>query len=123
MPNASSYRVALSKAGATLASTTVTTPSWSPTVTTTPGNASLSVRAVVLRKPGKVATLSVPLADVTAPQGSYSSSWDNNTGIATIAEDSLSDNSGTVGITDGRLERRDRPEAWTTGATINHSYR
>src|SRR5690242_9282339 len=35
--NATSYKVALTKGGATLASANVTTASWSPTVTTGPG--------------------------------------------------------------------------------------
>ena len=122
-PNASAYRVALSKAGSTLASATVSSPAWSPAVTTTPGNASLSVRAVFGRKQGKVATLSVPLADVTAPQGSYSSSWDNNSGIATLAQDSLSDNAGTAGITRAVNWNDGSPsQVWTAGATINHTY-
>ena len=64
--SATSYRVSLTKCGATLSSGTVTTTSWSPTVTSTPGNASLSVRAVVGRRQD---ALSVPLPDVTAPPG------------------------------------------------------
>ena len=61
--SATSYRVSLTKGGGTtLSSTTVTTTSWAPTVSTTPGTASVSVRAVVGRKPGKTATKSVVLA-------------------------------------------------------------
>ena len=45
--SATSYRVSLTKGGTTLSSTTVTTTSWAPTVSTTPGTASVSVRAVV----------------------------------------------------------------------------
>jgi hypothetical protein len=120
---ATSYRVALKESGTTLASKTVTTTSWSPTVTTSPGNASLSVRAVIARKPGRSATLSVPLPDQVAPQGTYSSAWDNNTGGATITQDSLTDNSPISGVirtvdwNDGSL-----PQVWTTGTTLNHSY-
>lgn len=122
VPTATSYRVALSKGSTTLASTTVTTAAWSPTVTAAPGNASLSVRAVVGRKPGKAATLTVPLADVTAPQGSYSSSWDNGTGLATITQDALSDNAGLPGIT-RTVDWGDATIVdWPSGSTITHTY-
>ncbi|MFC5175990.1 PKD domain-containing protein [Nocardioides taihuensis] len=122
VPTATSYRVALSKGSTTLASTTVATAAWSPTVTAAPGNASLSVRAVVGRKPGKAATLTVPLADVTAPQGSYSSSWDNGTGLATITQDALSDNAGLPGIT-RTVDWGDATIVdWPSGSTITHTY-
>jgi len=120
--SATSYRVSLTKSGATLSSTTVTTTSWAPTVTATPGNASLSVRAVVGKRPGKTATLTVPLADVTAPQGSYSSSWSNDTGVATITEDSLTDNSPVSGVTRTVNWDDGTSVAWPTGTTITHSY-
>jgi hypothetical protein len=82
------------------------------------------VRAVFGRKPGKAATLSVPLPDVTAPQGSYASSWDNDTGLATIAQDSLSDNSGTTDITRAvNWNDGTPPETWLAGTTtITHTY-
>lgn len=121
---ASSYRVVLSKAGATLASATVTAPAWSPTVTATPGNASLSVRPYVGRKPGKTATLTIPLADVTPPAGSYSSTWDNSTGDATITQDALSDNAGPAGII-RTVDWGDDPATvvdWPSGTTIGHTY-
>ncbi len=120
--SATSYRVSLTKGGATLSSGTVTTTSWSPTVTSTPGNASLSVRAVVGRRQGKIATLSVPLPDVTAPQGAYSSAWNNNSGDATITEDSLTDNSPVSGVTRTVDWGDGPPVAWPTGTTINHTY-
>ena len=127
--NATSYRVALTKGGATLSSATVNTTSWKPTVTTTPGNASLSVRALVGKRPGRTATRTVPLPDVVAPQGSYTSTWDNNTGDATITEDALTDNSpspaspgrwtGATGLRwPGRPEPRSRtPTRWSRSAT------
>ena len=122
--NATSYRVALTKGGTTLKSATVNTNAWSPTVTTTPGNATLSVRAVAGRKPGKPATLSVPLPDVTDPTGSFSAASDNSTGEAVITQDALSDDSGASQVTrtvdwgDGSAA-----EVWTPGTTtINHSY-
>ena len=123
-PSATSYRVALTKGGATLSSSTVTTTSWSPTVTTTPGTASLSVRAVVGRKPGRTSTISVPLPDLTAPDGTFSSTWNNNTGAATITQESLSDNSPVSGIT-RTVDWNDGsgPKDWPTGTTtIGHTY-
>src|SRR5215212_3484834 len=97
-PRATSYRVTLTQGGATLASAKVTTTHWSQTVTATPGTASLKVRPVVRNQPGKAATISVPLPDVTAPNGSYSSTWEDNTGDATITEDSLTDTSPVANV-------------------------
>jgi hypothetical protein len=122
-PNATSYRVALTLSGATLSSATVTTTTWTPTVTAAPGNASLSVRAVVGRRPGKTATISVPLPDVTAPRGSYSSTWDNDTGLATITQDSLTDNSPVSGVTRTVSWGEGSPVVWPAGTTtITHTY-
>jgi hypothetical protein len=120
--NATSYRVTLTKGGTTLSSTTVTATNWTPHVVTTPGNASLSVRGVVGKKPGRIATLTVPLPDGVAPQGSYSSSWNNNTGEATITEDSLTDNLPISGVTRTVDWGVGSPVAWPNGATITHTY-
>jgi hypothetical protein len=120
--NATGYRVALTKGGATLASTTVKTASWSPTVTATPGNASLSVRAVLGKKPGRTASVTVPFSDVSPPQGSYSRVWDNNTGLATITQDSLTDNSPVSGVTRTVSWGVGSPVAWPTGTTITHTF-
>jgi hypothetical protein len=81
------------------------------------------VRAVLGRKPGKPASLTVPLADVTAPTGTYSASSDNATGGATITQASLSDDSGAGQVTrtvdwgDGSPT-----QAWNSGTTIGHTY-
>jgi hypothetical protein len=121
--NATKYRVAVTKGGATLVSTTVTTASWSCAFATGAGNATLGVRAVITRKPGPEATVAVPLPDITAPTGSFSSSWVNATGVATITQESLADDSPvgqvtrTVDWNDGSL-----PVAWTTGVTLTHTY-
>jgi hypothetical protein len=120
--NATSYRVSLTKGGTTLASTTVTSTSWTPHVTTTPGNASLSVRGVIGKKPGRTATLTVPLPDKIAPQGSYSSDWNNNTGLATITQDSLTDNLPVSGVTRTVNWGVGSPVAWPSGTTISHTY-
>jgi hypothetical protein len=121
--NATKYRVAVTKGGATLVSVTVTTASWSGTFSTSAGNATLGVRAVITRKPGPEATVVVPLPDITAPTGSFSSSWVNATGVATITQDSLADDSPvgqvtrTVDWNDGSL-----PETWSSGLTLTHPY-
>jgi hypothetical protein len=120
--SATSYKVSLTKGGATLASATVTKTSWTPTVTTTPGSASLSVRAVIGKRQGKPGAISVPLPDVTAPAGSYSSSWNNNTGLATITQDSLTDNSPVSGVTRTVNWGVGSPVAWPAGTTITHTY-
>ena len=114
--------MALTKGGATLSSATVNTTSWKPTVTTTPGNASLSVRALVGKRPGRTATRTVPLPDVVAPQGSYTSTWDNNTGDATITEDALTDNLPVSGVTRTVDWGVGSPVAWPSGTTITHTY-
>ena len=120
-PSANGYRVVLTKGGATLSATTVTSTSWTPTVTTTPGNALLSVRALLGKKPGKTATLSVPLPDVTAPTGTFTTAWDDVTKIATLTQTALSDDSNgavsrTVDWGDGTVV------PWTTGMTLDHTY-
>jgi hypothetical protein len=120
--NATSYRVAITMGGTTLASKTVTAVQWSPHFTGAPGNATLSVRAVIGKKPGRTATKGFVLPDVVAPNGSYSSSWTNSNGHATITQDSLTDNSPLSGVTrtvdwgDGTVV------GWPTGTTINHTY-
>src|SRR5215208_2681822 len=73
---ATSYRVTLTKGGATLASAKVPDNSWSPTITATPGTASLNVRTLIGKKPGRTATFSFTLPDVVAPTGTFVSSKD-----------------------------------------------
>jgi hypothetical protein len=121
--SATKYKVAITKGGVTLASATITTTSWNPTVTTTPGSASLAVTPVAVHRKGATARLTFTMADVTAPQGSYSSSWDNNTGVATITQDSLTDDSPVAQVT-RTVDWNDGTsvQAWTTGTTLNHTY-
>ena len=120
---ATKYRVAVTRSGATLASATVTPTSWSGTLTASPGDVTVGVRAVAVHKPGPTSSITVNLPDVVAPTGSYSSAWDNNTGVATLTQDSLTDNAPvgqvtrTVNWDDGGPT-----EAWTTGTTLNHTY-
>jgi hypothetical protein len=121
--NATSYRVSITMGGATLASAKVTSTSWSPTFMSAPGTASLSVKALNGHRPGKASTIPLDLKDVTPPQGSFSTTWDNNTGDATITQDSLTDN-GPVSAVTRTVDWNDGsdPEAWTSGTTIHHTY-
>ena len=121
--NATSYRVNVVKGGVTLATATVTTNAWSPTFASSPGTGTLSVRAVAKRQPGKATSISIPLLDVTAPSGTYSSDWDNSTGHATITQDSLTDNAPVAGVT-RTVDWNDgtSPEAWASGTTLGHDY-
>ncbi|MDX6360177.1 MAG: 5-nucleotidase [Nocardioidaceae bacterium] len=117
---ATKYRVAITKNGVTLASATVIAPSWSTTITSAPGTASLAVTPVAVHRKGSTSTFSFPLADVTAPQGSFTSSW---TGThATITQQTLSDDSGTVGITRTVDWGDGTSVPWTSGTTLNHTY-
>lgn len=125
VPNATRYRVSLTKGSTTLASGTVTATTWSPHFTTSPGTATLSVRGVVGKKPGRIAKLTVPLPDKVAPQGSYGSSWDNNTGKATITQQSLTDNLPTTGVTrvvDWQDPSHPGTVAWTGTDPLEHTY-
>jgi hypothetical protein len=102
----------------------VSASSWPVTVTTTPGSATLSVRGVIGRKPGRIATVPVVLADVTAPKGSFSSTWTNNDAKATLTQDSLTDDGPLSGVT-RRVNWDDGSgtEVWPGGTTtISHTY-
>jgi hypothetical protein len=93
-------------------------------VTTTPGNASLSVRAVITRKPGPSATTVVNLPDVTAPTGTFVTSKNDATKVGTITQTALSDDSGTAGIT-RTVDWGDNTSAvtWPSGSTVlTHTY-
>jgi len=123
--NATSYRVTLTKGGTTLASATVNTTSWSPHVVTTPGNASLSVRGVIGKKPGRTATLTVPLPDVVAPTGAFHATWNNNTRIATISITTpVADNSGgaVTATVNWDSENSSATEPWDLSSDITHTY-
>ena len=107
----------MTKGGATLVSTTVTTTSWSPHRHRTRATPRSACRAVMRTKPGKGATVavSVRLADVTAPPGSFTSCVGQQHRLATITQESLTDDSRSAGITrtvdwdDGTSGGLDRP--------------
>jgi hypothetical protein len=121
--NATGYKATVTTGGSVLSSATLTTPAWSPTLHTTPGSATLSVRAVVGHRTGKPSSVPLQLLDVTKPTGTFAAASDNTTGGAIITQDSLNDDSGAANVTrtvdwgDGSA-----PEAWTTGTPINHHY-
>ncbi len=124
--NATKYKVALTKGGVTLASTTVTTLGWHLDVTTAPGTGSLAVTPLATHFKGATVRTNVTFADLTAPTGNYSSTWDNNTGVATLTQESLTDDSPVAQITrsvdwDGPAGPLS-PVAWTTGTTLTHTY-
>jgi hypothetical protein len=118
---ATKYRVALTKGGVTLSSGNVTTTAWTPTVTSTPGTASLSVTPVATHRKGTTVSVPVNLPDVVAPEGSYTSSW---VGVnATITEVSLSDDSPVAGVS--RVVSwgdASSPQAWPSDTTLDHTY-
>jgi hypothetical protein len=121
--NATRYRVSVTRAGITLASGTVTATAWNGTVTAAPGDTTLSVRGLAKNRPGQTTSITVNLPDATPPSGSYSSSWSNNTGGATITQDSLTDNLPVDQVT-RNVDWNDgtAPAAWTIGTTIDHTY-
>jgi hypothetical protein len=119
---ATSYRTSLLTAsGTVLASATVTTPTWVTTTTSAAGTR-LSVKVVPLagKRPGRAATATVTLPDLTAPQGSFGLDLDGR--VATLRQESLSDDvtpakdiRRTVDWGDGTVE------PWE-GTTIQHAY-
>jgi hypothetical protein len=123
VPNATAYRASLTKGGTTLASKTVSSPSWNATLTTSPGIATLSVQAVVGHRKGRAGTTSVALLDVTRPNGSFSTTWSNDTGAATLSQDSLTDDSPVALVTRSVDWGDGSPvQPWTLGTTLDHSY-
>jgi hypothetical protein len=118
---ATKYKVALSQGGVTLASASVATTSWSSTVTSNPGDASLAVTPVANHRKGTTVRVTVHLPDVKAPEGTFTVDW---TGVdATLTQTSLTDDSNVAAVTrvvnwgDGT-----GAETWSSGTTLNHSY-
>jgi hypothetical protein len=123
LAGATSYRTSVTRGGTTLASATVTSPSWSASVTAAPGAVTLTVIPVAKHKPGTAASITVNLPDLTAPSGTYTTTW-TDAGDATLTQASLTDDSPVSQITrvvswgDGSA-----PQTWTgTGTTLTHHY-
>ncbi|HET9842755.1 MAG TPA: PKD domain-containing protein [Nocardioides sp.] len=122
--NATSYRASISRAGVTVASTTVTTRSWNPTVAAAPGQQlTVTVRGLAGHFKGKPGTKTLTLTDQLAPTGTYTSTFVTDAGTATITQDALSDDSPVSGVT-RTVDWGDSsgPEAWPSGATLDHQY-
>jgi hypothetical protein len=122
--NAASYKVTLTKGGTTLRSVTVTGTSYSPTVQSTPGAATLSVRAVNGHRKGTISSVSIPFGDVNAPTGTFTTNCDKETGGASVTVDTLTDDSGSAGITrtvDWNLTGLD-PVAWSGNLPLTNTY-
>jgi hypothetical protein len=123
--NATAYKVVLTNAGVTVASTTVSTLGWDEDVVTTPGLGTLAVTPVAGHFKGTTVRKNVTFADVTAPTGTYTSTWDNSSGQATITQDSRTDDSPVAQVTRtvNWHETSNSPdEAWTTSAPLTHTY-
>jgi hypothetical protein len=121
--NATGYRVSIVKGATTLASKTVTTLSWDPTVTSGPGQATLQVQAVINHSKGAATRVTVVLPDKIAPTGAFSTSKVDVSKQGTITQTALADDSGVAGIT-RTVSWGDAsgPVAWTAGTQISHTY-
>ena len=123
VPKATGYRASLTKGGTTLATKTVTGTSWTTTLNTSPGTATLAVQAVIGHHKGRPSTGPVQLLDVTKPNGSFSTTWSNVTGAATLTQDSLTDDS-PASLVSRSVDWGDGSPAqsWTVGTTLGHTY-
>jgi hypothetical protein len=123
LARATSYRVSLTNAGTVLQSDKVTTSSWTATTTLGVG-ARVTVKVVPLvgKKPGKQASVSEYLPDVTAPTGTFHvvqtvpGSKD-----VTVVQDTLSDDVTATGniVRTISWDQGMPAEAWADGS---HSY-
>jgi hypothetical protein len=97
--NATSYQASIVRAGTTIASTKVSTTSWDVDVAGKPGQVlTVNVRGIRTHFKGKNASTTVPLTDHIAPSATYTSSWNNSTGVATLTEVGLKDDSALSGV-------------------------
>ena len=120
---ATGYRATVTRSGTTLASATLNATSWNPHVAATPGQQlTVSVKAVINRKPGRAGTKTFTLTDQIAPTASYTSSWDNNTGTATLQEVGLTDDSPVSGVTRTVDWGDGTSTTYAAGAAITHNY-
>lgn len=120
--NATSYQTQLtSTTGTVLDSATVTATAWTAKAGTAPGTVTLSVTAYNAKFHSSAATVTVTLPDVTAPDGTFTTSHNGFTG--TITQISLSDDSGSTAIS--RMVRwgdSSTPQNWTNATSISHGY-
>ena len=122
--NATSYVASLTNAatGASLATNSVGTTSWSASVNLTGvSQVRLTVTAYNANHPGPPVSITQAVPDLTAPNGTYTTAWVSRTG--TITQTSLSDDSPVSQVTRTvSWGDNSTPEAWTTGSTISHLY-
>jgi hypothetical protein len=79
------------------------------------------VTAYAANRPGSPVSVTQAVPDLTAPNGTYTTSWVSRTG--TITQTSLTDDSPVSQVTRSvNWGDNSAAEAWTTGTTINHLY-
>jgi hypothetical protein len=129
LSGATSYRLALTDStGATLASGTVTGSTWTAS-TTKPAGTRVTVKVTPLasKRPGRVASITKVLPDLTAPTGTYHlvqvGGNGGTGGHVDVTQDTLSDDSGTAGITRS-IDWGDNGGwvSWGSGTTVSHDY-
>lgn len=131
LTGATAYRVSLTNAGTVLQSDKVTTSDWTSTTTLGAGN-TVTVKVVPLagKKPGKPASVSGYLPDVTAPVGTFHVVQDSpGSQHITVVQDTLSDDLTPTGdiVRTISWDQGMTPEAWndeghTYPAGDPHSY-
>jgi hypothetical protein len=123
LARATSYRVSLTNAGTVLKSDKVTTSSWTATTTLGVG-ARVTVKVVPLvgKKPGKQASVTKELPDVTPPTGSYAVALDGLR--ATVTETDIADDLSLDADIVRQIDWDNGSgwEAWSTGTTRAHDY-
>lgn len=122
LAGATGYQASITRSGATLASGTVASPGWTGTITAAPGAATLTVTPLAGKRHGTAASITVNLPDLTAPSGTYTTSWTGST--ATLTQVALTDDSPVsqvkrvVSWGDGTAA-----QTWAgTGTTLTHQF-
>jgi hypothetical protein len=120
---AASYEAPISRSGTVLKSATLTGTEWTPGVSGNPGQQlTVQVRGLAGHFKGKWATKSVTLTDQLPPTASYSDDWDNDTGIATLTELGLEDDSPLTGVTRTVDWGDGDTTSYGAGQPITHTY-
>ena len=123
LAGATSYKIALTSGGATVASVTQTSPPWNATLNLTAGSQiQVSVTPMEGKKPGIAASAVYTLPDVTGPVGAFTLATSGMD--ATITQTSLSDNTTPAAQIKRSVSWGDGSAAvqWVTGTTLTHNY-
>lgn len=124
--NATSYKISVVSAGTTLATGKVTNladPKWDGDVKATPGQVlTVTVRSVAGHVKSRPTSTTLTLRDLIAPSASYTPSWDNTTGDATLTESGLVDDSPVSGVTRTVDWGDGTTTSYAAGAPITHTY-